>query len=90
MRIFQNLLFVLKRSFICYNIICMTVPLTKLKYIFNQYTSYEEMKVTSSSAISKAIHHMVCHLCLFGKRKLQSFETYMNNLSYIAISTFIF
>ena len=27
MRNFQRLLFVLKRSFICYDIICMTVPL---------------------------------------------------------------
>ena len=29
MRIFQCLLFVLKRSYICYYIICMTVPLNK-------------------------------------------------------------
>ena len=32
------------------------------------------MKVTSSSGISKTVHHIVCHLLLFGVRKLQSFE----------------
>ena len=31
MRKFQRLLFVAKRSYICYYIICMTVPLSKKK-----------------------------------------------------------
>ena len=32
------------------------------------------MKVSSSSEISKTIHHNSGHLYLFGKGKLQSFE----------------
>ena len=34
MRKFQCLLFVLKRSYICYYMICMTVPLIKSSVIF--------------------------------------------------------
>ena len=32
---FQSLLFVLKQSYICYYIICMTVPLTSLYYLYD-------------------------------------------------------
>ena len=39
MRKFQYLLLVLKRSYICYNIICMTIPLRNLMWLVNQGTA---------------------------------------------------
>ena len=39
----QFLLFVLKRSYICYNIICMTVPLNQL-FIRRSYTEINFFK----------------------------------------------
>ena len=41
MRKFQSLLFVLKQSYICYYIICMTVPLKSLKFKLNKENYFQ-------------------------------------------------
>ena len=44
------------------------------------------MKVTSISGISKIIHHNICHLFLFGKRKIQSFKILLKVLKVLKVS----
>ena len=47
-----------------------------VKCIWNKYIwNYGNMKITSSSGVSKTIYPNGSCLLLFGKRKLQSFES---------------
>ena len=49
------------------------------------------MEVTRNTGIPKTIHHIFCHLLLFGKRNLEKnwnfLKFHVDNLSYIEIST---
>ena len=45
---------------------------------------------SNSSEIFTTINHNGSYLLLFGKRKLQSFETYMNKSSYFATNASLF
>ena len=44
-------------------------PVTKLKWTWNKYMTYEKLKITSISGIYKTIYHSGSHLLLFGKKK---------------------
>ena len=50
------------------------LTVTKSKCEWDRYTSYEKIKLTSSSTIFKTVYHNVSYLMLFGKRKSQNFE----------------